>query len=46
MNIKTLENSLFWQKVVLNQSNDKTQIERVKKAIAALQQQIDALTKG
>ncbi len=46
MNIKTLENSLFWQKVVLNQSKDKTQIERVKKAIAALQQQIDALTKA
>lgn len=43
MNIKTLENSLYWQKVVLNQSKDKTQIERVTKAIAALQKQINAL---
>lgn len=45
MNIKTLENSLYWQKVVLNQSKDKTQIERVTKAIANLQQQINILKK-
>ena len=40
MNIKTLENSLYWQQVVLKQSRDPVQIERVKQAIIKLQQQI------
>ena len=40
MNIKTLENSLYWQQVVLKQSRDPVQIARVKQAIIKLQQQI------
>jgi hypothetical protein len=40
MNIKTLENSLYWQEYVLNQSKDPVQIERVKKAIGTLNGQI------
>ena len=40
MDIKTLENSLYWQQVVLKQSRDPVQIERVKQAIIKLQQQI------
>ena len=40
MNIKTLENSLFWQQVVLKQSTDPEQIKRVKQRVAYLQQQI------
>jgi len=40
MNIKTLENSLYWQEYVLNQSKDPVQIERVKKAISTLNDQI------
>ena len=40
MNIKTLENSLYWQQVVLKQSRDPVQIARVKKAIIKLQEQI------
>jgi hypothetical protein len=40
MNIKTLENSLFWQQVVLKQSTDPKQIKRVKQRVAYLQQQI------
>ena len=40
MNIKTLENSLYWQEYVLNQSKDPVQIERVKKAISNLNGQI------
>ena len=40
MDIKTLENSLYWQQVVLKQSRDPVQITRVKKAIANLENQI------
>jgi len=40
MTIKTLENSLYWQQVVLKQSRDPVQIARVKQAIIKLQQQI------
>jgi hypothetical protein len=40
MDIKTLENSLYWQQVVLKQSRDPVQIARVKKAIAKLENQI------
>jgi hypothetical protein len=40
MDIKTLENSLYWQQVVLKQSRDPVQIARVKKAIIKLQEQI------
>jgi hypothetical protein len=43
MDIKTLENSLYWQQVVLKQSRDPVQIERVKQAIIKLQQQISNL---
>lgn len=45
MNIKTLENSLYWQEYVLNQSKDLVQIERVKKAIGTLNGQIVDLKK-
>ena len=45
MNIKTLENSLYWQQVVLKQSRDPVQIARVKNAIAKLENQI-LLIKG
>jgi hypothetical protein len=40
MNIKTLENSLYWQEYVLNQSKDPVQIERVRKAIAKLEKEM------
>jgi hypothetical protein len=40
MNIKTLENSLYWQQVVFKQSRDPVQIARVKKAIAKLENEI------
>lgn len=40
MNIKTLENSLYWQRVVLKQSRNPVQIARVKKAIAKLENNI------
>jgi hypothetical protein len=43
MNIKTLQNSLYWQQVVLKQSRDPAQIERAKQAIIKLQQQISNL---
>jgi hypothetical protein len=39
-NLKTLEKSLYWQEYVLNQSKDPVQIERVKKAISTLNDQI------
>jgi hypothetical protein len=45
MDIKTLENSLYWQQVVLKQSRDPVQIARVKNAIAKLENQI-LLIKG
>jgi hypothetical protein len=40
MNIKTIENSLYWQELVLNQSKDPIQIARVKQAIQNLQKQM------
>lgn len=40
MNINILENSLYWQKVVLAQSTDHVQKQRVKQRIAKLEQQI------
>ena len=43
MDIKTLENSLYWQQVVLKQSRDPVQIARVKKAIAKLENDILAI---
>jgi capsule polysaccharide export protein KpsE/RkpR len=43
MNIKTLENDLYWQEYVLNKSKDPVQIERVKKAITTLNGQIAGL---
>lgn len=43
--LKVLENSLFWQKVVLKQSQNPVQIERVKRAIASLEAQIKEQTK-
>jgi hypothetical protein len=46
MNIKTLENSLFWQEVVLKQSKDPIQIDRVKKRILELKKQIGNYLKG
>ncbi len=45
MNIKTLENSLYWQQVVLKQSRDPVQKARVKQAIIKLENQI-LLIKG
>jgi hypothetical protein len=45
MDIKTLENNLYWQEYVLNQSKDPVQIERVKKAIGTLNGQIADLKK-
>jgi len=41
---KTLENSIYWQKVVLKQSRDPKQIERCKAAIARLEAQLKELT--
>jgi hypothetical protein len=41
--LKTLENSIYWQNVVLKQSRDPKQIERVKAAIERLQAQINQL---
>lgn len=38
--LETLNKCLYWQQVVLNQSKDKAQIERVKKAIAKLDEEI------
>ena len=43
MDIKTLENSLYWQQVVLKQSRDPVQIARVKKAIVKLENDILAI---
>ena len=40
MKPETIEKSLFWQRVVLKQSRDPVQIERVKRAIAKLEQQL------
>ena len=38
--LETLNNSLYCQQVVLQQSKDKVQIERVKKAIEKLNEEI------
>ena len=43
MNRKTLENSIFWQKAVLNQSKDTKQRERARQAIIKLEQQLKDL---
>lgn len=40
MNIKILQNSLYWNQYVLKQSRDPVQIKRVKKAIEKLKLQI------
>lgn len=40
---KTLENSIYWQKLVLAQSKDAKQKERCKAAIARLETQLNAL---
>jgi hypothetical protein len=44
--LKVLENSLFWQKVVLKESKNPIQKARVSKNIEKLTAQIAALTKG
>ena len=44
MKPQTIEKSLFWQRVVLKQSRDPVQIERVRKAIAKLEQQLKEVT--
>jgi hypothetical protein len=43
MNRKTLENSIFWQKVVLNQSKNPKQKDRAKQAIIKLEQKLKDL---
>jgi hypothetical protein len=43
MNIKVLENSLYWQQVVLAQSHVPAQKERAKIAIEKLSAQIAAI---
>jgi hypothetical protein len=44
MSIKSLENSLNWQKVVLSQSKDQKQIQRAKEAIKKIEDQIQSMT--
>tara|TARA_R110000868_G_C10621136_1_gene742305 strand:+ start:326 stop:463 length:138 start_codon:yes stop_codon:yes gene_type:complete len=44
MQAQTIERSLFWQRVVLKQSRDPVQIERVKRAIVKLEQQLKEAT--
>jgi len=46
MNIKILENSLYWQEVVLAQSHVPAQKERARQAIAKLTAQINAIKKA
>jgi hypothetical protein len=41
---KSLENCIYWQKLVLNQSKDLKQKERCKLAIAKLEEQLKALS--
>ena len=43
MNRKTLENCIYWQKHILNQSKEPKQIERVKQRIIKLEQQLKDL---
>lgn len=42
---KTLENDIYWQRHVLNNSTDKSQQDRCRLAIERLQKQIDELKK-
>ena len=42
--IKSLENSIYWQRVVLNQSKDQKQKERAKKAIQNLEEEIKRIS--
>jgi len=42
-NIKVIENSLFWQQVVLKKSRNPIQIARVKKVIVKLEAQLSQL---
>lgn len=44
--LKVLENSLYWQQVVLKQSKDPIQKARVSQTIQKLSAQIAALNKG
>jgi len=44
--IKTLENSIYWQNVVIKQSKDPKQKERCRLAIERLQAQIDKIKAG
>jgi hypothetical protein len=46
MNLKVLENSLYWQEVVLRESHIPAQKERARQAIAKLSAQINAIKKG
>lgn len=39
-----IETSLYWQRVVFNQSKDPKQIERAKKAIEKLQAELQSMT--
>ena len=41
--IKVIENSLYWQQVVLKESRNPVQIARVKKAIVKLEAQLSQL---
>ena len=43
MNRKTLENSISWQRAVLNQSKDPKQRERARQAIIKLKQHLKDL---
>ena len=43
---KTLENDIYWQRHVLNNSKDKRQQDRCRLAIERLQQQLDELKRG
>lgn len=42
---KSLETSIYWQKIVVKQSKDIKQIERCKLAIKKLEEQLKALPK-
>jgi hypothetical protein len=44
--LKVLENSLYWQQVVLQQSHIPAQKERARVAIEKLSAQINAIKKG
>jgi hypothetical protein len=46
VNLKVLENSLYWQQVVLKESHIPAQKERARIAIAKLSAQIEQLKKG